>query len=203
MGTAGAVKCAEKFLDERFLVISGDLLTDFNLKKIMDFHVNNKALATITDSGQRSAAVRRGYNRQEQEDYPLPGETGLGEVISDTVNTGIYVFEPEIFRFIPEGKTSTSPMTCSPFCSKTRVPVRLPHQGYWRDIGNTDSIREAHHDIFSGRINIRIDEHKLDLLGKDIRIGAEVNLEDTTTLEGTVIMADNSQILGRAHIKIR
>jgi mannose-1-phosphate guanylyltransferase / phosphomannomutase len=48
MGTAGAVKCAEKYLDERFLIISGDLLTDFNLQKVMDFHEHNKALATIT-----------------------------------------------------------------------------------------------------------------------------------------------------------
>src|SRR5512136_3093372 len=48
LGTAGAVKYAEKFLDERFLIISGDLLTDFTLKKIIDSHADRKALDTIT-----------------------------------------------------------------------------------------------------------------------------------------------------------
>jgi mannose-1-phosphate guanylyltransferase/phosphomannomutase len=203
MGTAGAVKCAEKYLDERFIVISGDLLTDFNLKKVIDFHVHNKALATITLTPVKDplqfGVVIIDKNKKITRFLEKPG---WGEVISDTVNTGIYVLEPEIFRFIPEGENYDFSHDLFPLLLENKSPLfGYPIKGYWRDIGNTDSYREAHHDIFSGRINLRIDEHKLDLLGKDIRIGAEVNLEDTSTLEGTVIMADNSQILGRAHIK--
>ena len=115
LGTAGAVKNAEKFLDERFLIISGDLLTDFNLKKIIDFHVDRKALATITltsvkDPLQFGVVV----TDQDKRITQFLEKPGWGEVISDTINTGIYVLEPEIFKYIPAGRTSTFPRTSSP-----------------------------------------------------------------------------------------
>ncbi|TLN21310.1 phosphoglucomutase, partial [bacterium] len=203
MGTAGAVKCAEKLLPERFLVISGDLLTDFNLKKIIDFHVERKAMATITltpvkDPLQFGVVITDKEKRITQ----FLEKPGWGEVISDTINTGIYVLEPEIFRYIPEEENFDFSHDLFPILLEKGDPLfGYPVKGYWRDIGNTDSYREAHHDIFHGRINIRIDEEKQDLLGKDIRLGAEVRLEDLTNLEGTVILGDNSQILGSAHIK--
>ncbi len=203
MGTAGAVKCAEKYIDERFMVISGDLLTDFNLKKIIDFHADNKALATITltpvkDPLQFGVVIT---DRQKKITQFLE-KPGWGEVISDTINTGIYVFEPEIFQFIPEGENFDFSQNLFPFLLEKKYPLfGYPVKGYWRDIGNTDSYREAHHDIFRGRTNIRIDERKLDFLGKDLRFGDEVNCDDTSMLEGTVILGDNSQILGSAHIK--
>src|SRR5512136_2143450 len=103
MGTAGAVKAAEKFLDERFIIISGDLLTDFNLEKIIRFHEEKKAVATITltsvkDPLQFGVVITDKEKRITQ----FLEKPGWGEVISDTINTGIYVFEPDVFRFIPE-----------------------------------------------------------------------------------------------------
>jgi mannose-1-phosphate guanylyltransferase/phosphomannomutase len=203
MGTAGAVKCAEKYLDERFLVISGDLLTDFNLKKIIDFHIDHKAMATITltpvkDPLQFGVVITDKQKKITQ----FLEKPGWGEVISDTINTGIYVLEPEIFKFIPEGENFDFSQNLFPFLLENKYPLfGYPVKGYWRDIGNTDSYREAHHDIFRGRINIRIDEQKLDFLGKDLRVGDEVNFEDLSKLEGIVVLGDNSQILGSAHIK--
>jgi len=203
MGTAGAVKCAEKLLPERFLVISGDLLTDFNLKKIIDFHAERKAMATITltpvkDPLQFGVVITDKEKRITQ----FLEKPGWGEVISDTINTGIYVLEPEIFRYIPEEENFDFSHDLFPILLEKGDPLfGYPVKGYWRDIGNTDSYREAHHDIFHGRINIRIDEEKQDLLGKDIRLGADVRLEDLSNLEGTVILGDNSQILGSAQIK--
>lgn len=203
MGTAGAVKCAEKLLPERFLVISGDLLTDFNLKKIIDFHVERKAMATITltpvkDPLQFGVVITDKEKRITQ----FLEKPGWGEVISDTINTGIYVLEPEIFRYIPEEENFDFSHDLFPILLEKGDPLfGYPVKGYWRDIGNTDSYREAHHDIFHGRINIRIDEEKQDLLGKDIRLGADVRLEELSSLEGTVILGDNSQILGSANIK--
>jgi mannose-1-phosphate guanylyltransferase/phosphomannomutase len=202
MGTAGAVKCAEEFLDERFMVISGDLLTDFNLKKVIDFHTDHKAMATITltpvkDPLQFGVVVT---NREKRITQFLE-KPGWGEVISDTINTGIYVLEPEIFRFIPEGENFDFSQDLFPFLLENKYPLfGYPIKGYWRDIGNTDSYREAHHDIFRGRINIRIDEKKLDYLGKDLRVGNDVKLDDVSALEGTVILGDNSQIAAGAWI---
>jgi len=203
MGTAGAVKAAEKYLDERFLVISGDLLTDFNLKKIVDFHIDNKAKGTITltsvkDPLQFGVVITDKEKRITQ----FLEKPGWGEVISDTINTGIYVLEPEVLASIPDGENFDFSQDLFPAMLKNKDALfGFPAKGYWRDIGNTDSYREAYHDIFKGRINLKIDEPKQDFLGKDLRIGADVTLEHPTGLEGTVVIGDNTQILGDVRIK--
>ncbi|MBI2354611.1 MAG: mannose-1-phosphate guanyltransferase [Deltaproteobacteria bacterium] len=203
MGTAGAVKAAEKYLDERFLVISGDLLTDFNLKKVMDFHADNKAMATITltsvkDPLQFGVVITDKERRITQ----FLEKPGWGEVISDTINTGIYVLEPEIFKYIPAGENFDFSQDLFPqMLANKDALFGFPAKGYWRDIGNTDSYREAYHDIFKGKVNLKIDEPKQDYVGKDLRVGADVNLEDASALEGTVVIGDNTQIQGGGRIK--
>jgi mannose-1-phosphate guanylyltransferase / phosphomannomutase len=203
MGTAGAVKAAEKYLDERFLVISGDLLTDFNLKKIIDFHNDNKAMATITltsvkDPLQFGVVITDKAKRITQ----FLEKPGWGEVISDTINTGIYVLEPEIFNYIPKGENFDFSQDLFPLMLKNNDPLfGYSSKGYWRDIGNTDSYREAYHDIFKGKVNLKIDEEKQDRVGKDLRIGADVTLEEPGGLSGTVVIGDNSQIRGEVQIK--
>ncbi|SNB47715.1 mannose-1-phosphate guanyltransferase [Geobacter sp. DSM 9736] len=203
MGTAGAVKCAEKYLDERFLIISGDLLTDFNIKKLIDFHEEKKALATITltsvkDPLQFGVVITDKDKRITQ----FLEKPGWGEVISDTINTGMYVLEPEIFQYIPQGENFDFSQDLFPNLLEKGEPLfGYPAKGYWRDIGNTDSYREAHHDIFRGKVNVKIDEPKHDLVGKDLRVGADVRLDNAAMLEGTVVIGDNCQIKGGAQIK--
>lgn len=203
MGTAGAVKYAEKYLDERFLIISGDLLTDFNLKKLIDFHEENKSLATITltsvkDPLQFGVVITDKSKRVTQ----FLEKPGWGEVISDTINTGIYVLEPEVLKFIPPGENFDFSQDLFPaLLEKGEAMFGYPAKGYWRDIGNTDSYREAHHDIFRGKVNVRIDEAKQDLVGKDLRIGADVKLDNAALLEGTVVIGDNCQVRAGSNIK--
>jgi mannose-1-phosphate guanylyltransferase/phosphomannomutase len=203
MGTAGAVKCAEKYMNERFLVISGDLLTDFNLQKVIDFHADNKSLATITltsvkDPLQFGVVI----TNKERRIIQFLEKPGWGEVISDTINTGIYVFEPEIFSNIPQNENFDFSQDLFPQLLEQKKPLYgYPVRGYWRDIGNTDSYREAHHDIFRGKVNVRIDEPKQDVVGRDLRIGVDVRLDASAALDGTVVVGDNSQIFASAQIK--
>jgi len=203
MGTAGAVKAAEKYLDERFLLISGDLLTDFNLKKVIDFHNDNKAMATITltsvkDPLQFGVVI----TDKEKRIIQFLEKPGWGEVISDTINTGIYVLEPEIFKHIPAEENFDFSQDLFPLMLKNKDALfGYTAKGYWRDIGNTDSYREAHHDILRGKVNIRIDEPKTDYVGKDLRLGADVTVQDPGGLEGTVVIGDNSQVHAGARIK--
>lgn len=203
MGTAGAVKAAEKYLDQRFMVISGDLLTDFNLKKIVDFHSDNKAKATITltsvkDPLQFGVVITDKEKRITQ----FLEKPGWGEVISDTINTGIYVLEPEILKQIPDGENFDFSQDLFPqMLADKEALFGYTAKGYWRDIGNTDSYREAYHDIFKGKINLKIDEPKQDFVGKDLRVGVDVKLEHAVGLEGTIVIGDNSQVLGDVSIK--
>ncbi|NVN98548.1 MAG: NTP transferase domain-containing protein [Geobacteraceae bacterium] len=203
MGTAGAVKAAEKYLDERFIVISGDLLTDFNLEKIIKFHDEKKAKATITltsvkDPLQFGVVI----TDKEKRIVQFLEKPGWGEVISDTINTGIYVFEPEILKLIPAGENFDFSQNLFPLLLEKKEPLfGISAKGYWRDIGNTDSYREAHHDIFKGRVEIRIDGARQNFSDRDIRLGADVRLDSQAELSGMVVVGDNSQITGNPQIK--
>src|ERR687883_692692 len=104
LGTAGSVKNAEHWLDEPFLVISGDALTDLNLEEVVDYHRHVGAMATLT--------LYRVPNPLEYGVVIIDKDGRVvrflekpswGEVFSDTVNTGIYVLDPEIFKYIEKG----------------------------------------------------------------------------------------------------
>ncbi len=194
MGTAGAVKCAERFLNERFLVISGDLLTDFNLKKIIDFHDDRKAMATITltsvkDPLQFGVVITDKERRITQ----FLEKPGWGEVISDTINTGIYVLEPEVFRYIPEGENFDFSQDLFPKLLENGDSLfGYPVKGYWRG-------HRQYRFLPGGppRHLPRQDQHphrrgKTGSAGKDVRLGIDVRLNDLKTVEGTVILGDNS-----------
>src|SRR5581483_1518792 len=102
-GTAGSVKLAMEYLDETFLVISGDAVTDFNLTEIIDFHRRKEALATLTlyrvpNPLEYGVIITDEAGRIQQ----FLEKPSWGEVFSDTVNTGIYVVEPSVMAQVPE-----------------------------------------------------------------------------------------------------
>ena len=105
LGTAGSVRNAKDVLDERFLVISGDVLTDVDLSAIVDFHDEQGAIATIG-----LAAVENPLEfgivitRDDGSIERFLEKPTWGQVFSDTINTGIYVLEPEVFDYIPDGE---------------------------------------------------------------------------------------------------
>lgn len=105
LGTAGSVKNAEHLLREPFLVISGDALTDFDLSKIIAYHNAHNAMATITltrvPNPLEYGVIIVGDHGEVKQFLEKPS---WGEVFSDTVNTGIYMLDPSVFRYIERGK---------------------------------------------------------------------------------------------------
>ena len=106
LGTAGSVKQAPPAgLDETFLVISADALTDFDLDAIIDFHKNRGATATLTlyrvpNPLEYGVVIIDAEGRIRQ----FLEKPSWGEVFSDTVNTGIYILEPKVLDYIPADK---------------------------------------------------------------------------------------------------
>ena len=105
LGTAGSVKRAQSLLQEPFLVISGDAVTDIDLTKVCAYHKFTGSIATMTltrvpNPLEFGVAIcdEAGYVRE------LVEKPSWGEVFSDTVNTGIYVFDPAIFDLIESDK---------------------------------------------------------------------------------------------------
>ncbi len=204
-GTAGAVKAAAKFLGERFMIISGDLLTDFDLSEVIRFHEQNKAMATITltsvkDPLQFGVVITDKPGRITK----FLEKPGWGEVFSDTINTGIYVLEPEVLDLIPEGENRDWSKDVFPKMLEENMALfGCNLSGYWADIGNTDAYLEACSDITQKKVQIDINERINRESRPDIRLGEEtlVATGDLSLLEGMVVLGDNTQVLGRTKLK--
>ena len=193
-GTAGSIKNAEEHLRSgRFLIISGDVLTDFDLSQAIGYHCSKNATATIvltrssnplhygiviTDSDGR---IRRFLEKPN-----------WGEVFSDTINTGIYILEPSVLALIPPGREFDF--------SKDLFPLMLERgdalygyiaEGYWRDVGNLYEYQQAHYDVLEGNVKIQLagTQHGSAWLGDGCTIGPHVEFR------GRVIVGNSTNIV--------
>jgi len=169
LGTAGAVKLLEPHLDETFLIISGDCLTDIDLTAAVAFHKKSGSLATIVLTRvstplEYGVVIIDDKGRIER----FLEKPGWGEVFSDTVNTGIYIIEPEVLKLMEPGQKYDWSNDIFPRLLDDKKPIFGSVQpGYWCDIGNLKQYREAHEDAFDGKI-------KMDIPGKQLDSGAWV-----------------------------
>ncbi len=163
LGTAGSVKNAEEFLDETFIVISGDALTDINLDKALAFHWNRDAVATLVLKRVESpieygvvVADKAGKITRFLE------KPSWGEVFSDTVNTGIYVLNPEILNYIKPNQMFDFSKDVFPELLKENRPMfGYVTEDYWCDIGDLEAYVCVHNDILDRKVDIRIDAKEI------------------------------------------
>jgi mannose-1-phosphate guanylyltransferase/phosphomannomutase len=199
LGTAGSVKNAEEFLDETFVVISGDALTDINIKKAVNFHREKGALVTLV---LKRVKVPLEYG------VVITGEDGSisrfvekpnwSEVFSDTVNTGIYILEPEVLSFFKKGHKFDFSQDLFPMLLDRGEPMYgYITDEYWCDIGNVQTYLQAHYDMLSGRVKFPLTVKKID---ENIWVGEKVDIDPTARLEGPCYIGDYTQLREGAHI---
>ena len=201
LGTAGSVKNAEDALrDEPFLVISGDALTDIDLSDLIRYHKDNQALVTV--------ALAR---------VPDPLEFGIvivdddgriqrflekptwGQVFSDTVNTGIYVMQPEVLAKVPAGEVVDWSADVFPKLLEAGAPLYgWVADGYWEDVGSHESYMRAQADVLSGKVNAEIDGFEVSP-GVWVAEGAEVDPE--AILQGPLAVGDYAKIEAGAQLR--
>jgi len=202
-GTAGAVKAAARHLDERFLVISGDLLTDFDLSAAIRYHERKKAkasivLTSVTDPLQFGVVFTDDNGRISK----FLEKPGWGEVFSDTINTGIYILEPEVLDLIPDGENRDWSKDIFPtMLERGDALYGCPLTGYWADIGNTDAYLETCRAIAHGEVKVKIDEEATGSRGLYTGRDAQVSPAAIGQQEGMVVLGDNTQIRGKARLK--
>ena len=155
-GDAGSVKRVEEFFkDDTFIVIGGDDLTDMDLTRLVKTHKNKKALSTIAlslvdDPSEYGIVLLNEDNR-----ITRFLEKPKGEVIfSNMANTGVYVFEPEIFDLIPRGTFYLFGKQVFPLLLDQKRPL-YGHltAAYWKDVGNLKIYQQTHIDVLAGRVN--------------------------------------------------
>lgn len=193
LGTAGSVRNAAHLLDDTFLVISGDALTDFDLSRVVAHHRERAAQATIVLASvanpleygvivtEADGSVRRFIEKPS-----------WGEVISDQVNTGIYVVEPSVLGLIPQAVSFDWSQDVFPaMLQRGDALIGLVMEGYWQDVGTITAYLQANWDALDGRVRCDIPGRRDQdgvWVGEGVDIGAGVRIE------GPAFIGDEARI---------
>lgn len=199
LGTAGSVKNAEAFLDDTFIVISGDALTDIDLSKAIAYHKKKQSIATLV-----------------LKEVPVPLEFGVvvtdnngkvtgflekpswSEVFSDKVNTGIYILEPKIFSYFEKEQKFDFSNDLFPILLNDEKPMfGYVAEGYWCDIGNIEQYIRCHFDILKFLVKVSIKGEKY----KDgIWVGGNCEISPNAIISTPVYIGRGSKVYDGAQI---
>ncbi len=191
-GTAGAVKNGYEQLDSRFIIISGDVLTDFDLTKAIDFHKEKGAQATILLT-RVTKPLHYGIVMTDIEGKIIRflEKPSWGQVFSDTINTGIYILEPEMLDLIPLRQEFDFSKDLFPEMLRQKLPLYgYISDGYWRDVGNLNEYQNGQHDALRNTVKVNSTGIKKD----DSLIGEGCRIAPTVKLKGRNIIGKNVEI---------
>jgi len=201
LGTAGSVKNAEAALrDGPFLVISGDALTDIDLSDLVRSHKDNGALVTVAlarvpDPLEFGIVIASQDGRIER----FLEKPTWGQVFSDTVNTGIYVMEPEVLAQVPAAEAVDWSADVFPGLLDRGAPVYgWVADGYWEDVGTHEAYHRVQADVLSGKVKAHIDGFEMSP-GVWVAGGAEVDPD--AILTGPLCIGDYAKIEGGAQLR--
>ena len=199
LGTAGSVRNAMAELDEPFLVISGDVLTDIDLAAIVEFHREHKALATIgLKAMENPLEFGIVITRDDGSVERFLEKPSWGQVFSDTINTGIYVLEPEIFDYIVPDKSVDFSSDVFPRLLDDGKPLfGYVAEGYWEDVGTLDAYVKAHQDVLDGQVDVDIPGFRL---GDGIWLGEGSEIDPAAKVDGPAIIGDYCRVEAGAHL---
>ncbi len=230
MGTGGAYKFAASRIRETTVVLNGDILTDLDLFKVIGFHQQKRAEATIVLTPVENPAAYGLVETDEDAkvlqflEKPKPAE--LANLTTKNISAGIYILEPGVLDTIPEGENYSFEYNVFPDLLKRQKAFHafVMKGNYWRDIGTPQSYLEAHHDFLSGQIKgfeaekpgesdvataAIIDKNSIVGAGCIIKpnakiinsvIGAGVHIEEKAVVENSVIWS-HTRISSQSHIE--
>jgi NDP-sugar pyrophosphorylase family protein len=200
MGTAGAIKKCEPFLkDDSFIVMSGDGLSDVDITALYEFHKRKKSMATMVLKAVDSrfdygVTMTDGAGRIKG----FLEKPSWGDVFSNKVNTGIYLFEPEVFKYIPKGQLYDFGHQLWPKLLKMKKPIfAWEMKSYWCDVGNLAEYRKSQLDSLDGKVRINIP-------GREVRKGIWVeegcDIHPKAVLRAPCLIGKGSRIDERAQV---
>ncbi|MBD1936967.1 mannose-1-phosphate guanyltransferase [Microcoleus sp. FACHB-68] len=199
LGTAGCVKNIAELLDQTFLVISGDSITDFNLAAAIQYHKQKRSKATIVLTHVPNP-IEFGVVITDKEGRirRFLEKPSTSEIFSDTVNTGIYILEPEVLEYLPANQESDFSKDLFPLLLEQNEPMYgYVAEGYWCDVGNLDAYRSAQYDGLHNKV-------KLDFAYEErsvgLWIGQNTYIDSTAHIETPALVGNNCRIGPRVQI---
>lgn len=200
LGTAGGVKKAFGGVDEPVIILSGDGIVDFDIQKVLRFHTEKESKFTIVLTRVKSPieygiAVLDENSRIDK----FLEKPAWGEVFSDTVNTGMYVVEPEIIRrYIPEDAQFDFSLDLIPLLKSEGIPM-YGHiaEGYWCDVGTMHAYREVHQAILDGKVRVDFPGKKI---GDAVWVGRNVEIAANAKIRGPVVLGNFVKVKNNAEV---
>lgn len=194
LGTAGGLKKVKDFFDDRtFIIFSGDLLTDIQLGPLVDFHKKRGALATIAltkveDPSKYGVVKTDKYGRI----IAFQEKPSREEAVSNLISCGIYIFEPEIFDFIPAGKSYDFGKELFPFLfEKGERLYGFEHRDYWKDIGGLETYLSGNFDALTGRVRVKITGS---MISDSIWVGEKTRIDSSVEMAAPLLIGSNCEV---------
>ncbi|HJV46863.1 MAG TPA: sugar phosphate nucleotidyltransferase [Bacillota bacterium] len=192
LGTAGSVRNAADFLDEPFIVMSGDTLTNLSIQEAAHFHHKNHSEATmvlkkITYPLEYGVVLTDSHQRITQ----FVEKPSWGQALSDKVNTGLYILEPSIFRLIPPDQEIDFSKDVFPQLLGTNKLYGFETDAYWSDIGNPESYIETQMHMLHNNFFVHKEYEEI---SPGIFIGEDVNIHSTAKLKSPCLIASGTRV---------
>ena len=193
LGTAGCVKNIAEWLDETFLVISGDSITDLDIGAAIAFHREKQAKATLilarVPNPMEFGVVITDTDARISHFLEKPS---TGEIFSDTVNTGIYILEPEVLEYLPCSEEADFSKDLFPLLLREDEPMYgYIAEGYWCDVGNLETYREAQYDALYGKVKLEIDYHERQT---GLWVGQNTYIDPSASIEAPAVIGSHCRI---------
>jgi mannose-1-phosphate guanylyltransferase/phosphomannomutase len=193
LGTAGSLRAAMAGSTETFLVVSGDVVCDVDLGEVVAFHRARGAQMTVGlahrgDPHELGIVLTGRDGRVERVvEKPAPAR-----VVTDTVNTGLYVLEPGVLDAIPTGRPVDVARELLPGLLARGWPVYgFSEVGYWEDVGTLDAYLRVHRDLLDGRVSTAVGGFDV---GGRVWLGEDAEVDPTATITGPAVLGASCRI---------
>ena len=194
LGTAGSVKNAE--IEETSLIIQGDNITDIDLRKVMKFHEAHGKLVTIVllpvrdPSSFGIAEIEADGRIKNFKEKPL-----REECFSNLANTGLYVIEPEVMKYIPEGSSFDFSKDLFPMLVGKKEIYGCIVKGFWADVGSPEGYMEASRWILKKKGFECADTAEIEdcIIHGNVAIGEHAVVENSL-MQGPVVIGSHAEI---------
>lgn len=198
LGTGGAIKNAEEFFNDAFIVFTEDILSDINIADMMKFHKEKCAAVTVAitqvENPSDNDVIEFNENLYAEGFTEKPK---LSEIKLNYINAGIYIFEPNVLKEIPDSQVVSIEKETYPLLLKKGYPIAVyKSDAYWMDISTLNEYIQANEDILSGAyplLEIK-DEHQ------DIFVGENTTIHSSTKIIAPSYIGENTTIAANSTI---
>jgi mannose-1-phosphate guanylyltransferase len=199
LDTCGAVKNVERYIEGPFLVFNGDVLTDLDLTALIAYHRDKKGKATLYLSRVEDPTA---YGLVPLDDEGRIEEflekPSADQVVTDLINAGTYVLEPELLERVPEGQPYSFERQLFPGMLEDGLPMYgFPSEAYWIDIGSPQKYLQAHYDLLDRRL-------PCDFAGEEIApsvwVGEGAEISTQASVYGPTVIGPRCRVAPHAAI---